>query len=81
MSTRLQEFRSIRYFIGISTGAPDEAEKDRQFFASQVRRAAALIDSAIYELELLSETGVAAVEIRKTNASSAEKTSISRARP
>jgi hypothetical protein len=49
-STTLQEFRNMSYHIGIYSGAPGEAERYRQYFGSQVRRAAALIDSAIYEL-------------------------------
>ena len=79
MSTTLQEFRNISYHIGIYSGAPGEAERDHQYFASQVRRAAALIDSAIYELDLLRETDIRPVEIDTTTASapvSADKASI-----
>jgi len=52
-SRNLQDFRNLSYHIGIYTGAPGEAESDRQYFASQVRRAAALIDAAVFELQLL----------------------------
>lgn len=51
-STTLQEFRDLRYWIGIYTGAPGEEEESRRYFAAQVARAAALIDSAIYQLGL-----------------------------
>jgi predicted nucleotide-binding protein len=61
-STTLQEFRNISYHIGVYFGAPEEDLSNRQYFASQVRRAAALIDSAIYELELLSEADISPVE-------------------
>jgi hypothetical protein len=44
--------RNVRYTVGIWTGAPGEAEGDRQHFAEQVGSAAAFIDAAIYELEL-----------------------------
>lgn len=51
-SETLREFRELRYGLGIWTGAPGEAEQDKQFFASAVKDAAALIDAAIYQLEL-----------------------------
>jgi predicted nucleotide-binding protein len=51
----LREFRDIRYFIGIYTEAPRAAEENAKFFASRVDRAAALIDAAIYLLELQAE--------------------------
>jgi hypothetical protein len=53
ISRTLQDFRNLSHHIGIYTGAPGEVESDRQYFASQVRRAAALIDAAIFELELV----------------------------
>lgn len=52
-SNTFQEFRGLSYHIGVWTGAPGEEAEDRRYFASQVRRAAALIDAAIYELGLL----------------------------
>jgi len=51
-SETLREFREVRYHVGIWTGAPGENERDARYFASQVGVAAALIDAAIYELEL-----------------------------
>ena len=51
-SAVLRDFENVRYWIGISSGAPGELERDRQYFASQVMSAAALIDAAIYELGL-----------------------------
>ena len=51
-ATVLKSFEDVRYWIGISSGAPDEAQRDRQYFAEQVSVAAAYIDAAIYELEL-----------------------------
>jgi predicted nucleotide-binding protein len=47
-----QELQEISYRIGVYTGAPGEAEEDRQYFADQVKTAVAYIDAAIYELEL-----------------------------
>ncbi|MCA1606184.1 MAG: nucleotide-binding protein [Acidobacteria bacterium] len=54
-STTLDRFTNLRYTVGLWTGAPVEAERDRRYFASQVTRAAALIDAAIYEVELMAE--------------------------
>lgn len=54
-STTLDRFTDLRYTVGIWTGAPGEAEDDRRYFASQVARAVALIDAAIYEIELMTE--------------------------
>jgi predicted nucleotide-binding protein len=50
-SGTLQSFRDVNYHIGVWTGAPGEKEEDARYFASQVQRASALIDAAIYELE------------------------------
>lgn len=54
-STTLERFTDIRYHVGVWSGAPGEAERDRQYFAEQVTRAAALIDAAVYEVELMVE--------------------------
>jgi predicted nucleotide-binding protein len=51
-SPTLKQFVDHRYHVGVWSGAPGEAERDRKFFAGQVARAAALIDAAIYEVEL-----------------------------
>ncbi len=51
-SGTLQQFRDLRYTIGISSGAPGEDEQDAHYFASQVSHAAGLVDAAIYELGL-----------------------------
>jgi predicted nucleotide-binding protein len=51
-STVLQSFEDVNYFVGVSSGAPGEDERDRQYFAERVGNAAAYIDAAIYELEL-----------------------------
>lgn len=51
-SLTLREFRNVVYSIGIYTGAPGEDVIDQRYFASQVRRAAALVDAAIFELDL-----------------------------
>lgn len=61
-SRTLQEFRGLTYHIGVYTGAPGEGAADARYFESQVRRAVALIDAAVYELGLLDSepaTGVA----------------------
>lgn len=51
-SQTLHEFRDLRYHVGIWTGAPGEAEQDARYFANRVDDAAALIEAAIYQLEL-----------------------------
>ncbi|GIF20236.1 putative nucleotide-binding protein [Actinoplanes tereljensis] len=56
-SPTLQQFNKIGYHIGIYSGALGEAERDRQYFAQQVQRAAALIEAAIFEAELASDDG------------------------
>jgi predicted nucleotide-binding protein len=50
-SGTLHSFRDVNYHIGVWMGAPGEKEEDARYFASQVERASALIDAAIYELE------------------------------
>lgn len=49
----VQEFRKLRYHVGIWTGAPGEAEADARYLAARVDDAASLIEAAIYELGLL----------------------------
>jgi hypothetical protein len=61
-STTLDRFTNLSYFIGVWNGAPGEVERDRQYFASQVTRAAALIDAAIYEVELMADGQSAGTE-------------------
>jgi predicted nucleotide-binding protein len=51
-SETLRSFRDLRYHVGISTGAPGEGEEDARYFAKRVDDAAALIDAAIYQLDL-----------------------------
>jgi predicted nucleotide-binding protein len=51
-SETLRSFRELRYHVGIWTGAPGEAEQDARYFANRVDDAAALIEAAIYQLEL-----------------------------
>jgi predicted nucleotide-binding protein len=63
-SQTLQKFRSMSYNVGVYTGAPGEDERDRRYFASQVRRAAALVDAAIFELDLLAPDSVPRQEER-----------------
>jgi predicted nucleotide-binding protein len=55
-SGTLASFRDVRYSIGFWTGSDGEAERDAEYFAEQVDRAAALIDAAVYELELSTTT-------------------------
>ncbi len=57
-SDTLAKFSSLRYSVGVWSGAPGEAERDARFFAGRVRDAVALIDAAIYELGLLAEDDV-----------------------
>jgi predicted nucleotide-binding protein len=61
-STTLDRFTNHRYTVGVWTGAPGEAEDDLRYFAGQVTRAAALIDAAIYEVELMAEGQSAEIE-------------------
>ncbi|MBX3196081.1 MAG: nucleotide-binding protein [Microbacteriaceae bacterium] len=58
----LKEFEGIHYYIGIWTGAPGEDERDAQYFSSRVDAAAALIDAAIYQVELTVEDTVEKTE-------------------
>jgi predicted nucleotide-binding protein len=51
-SQTLHSFRELRYHVGIWTGVPGEAEQDARYFAERVDDAAALIDAAIYQLNL-----------------------------
>jgi predicted nucleotide-binding protein len=51
----LREFRDLPYHLGVWTGVPGEAQEDARFFSSAVMNAAALIDAAIYQLELQNE--------------------------
>lgn len=54
-STTVEQFMELRYSIGVWTGSPGEAESDARYFRGAVQQAVALIDAAIWELEL--ETG------------------------
>jgi predicted nucleotide-binding protein len=54
-STTLERFTELRYYVGVWCGSPGEDARDRQYFASQVTRAGALLDAAIYEVELMAE--------------------------
>ncbi|WP_052307936.1 TIGR02391 family protein [Nakamurella multipartita] len=47
-----KEFRELRYFVGVWSGAIGEAERDAQYFRGRVHDAMALIEAAIYELEV-----------------------------
>jgi predicted nucleotide-binding protein len=60
-SETLRQFRDLRYYIGVWSGAPGEAEQDAEYFASQVDRAAGLIEAAIYQLDLEAGEGTSAV--------------------
>lgn len=61
-SATLAKFRDVRYSIGIWTGAPGEDARDAQFFAGRVQEAAALLEAAIYEIELTgAESGLEGV--------------------
>jgi hypothetical protein len=59
-SSTVQQFSELRYHVGIWTGSPGEAERDAQYFRKRVEDATALIEAAIYELEL--SLGAPAVE-------------------
>jgi hypothetical protein len=50
-SETLRGFRELRYYVGVWSGAPGEAEQDARYFAERVDEAAALIAAAIYQLE------------------------------
>ena len=51
-SATLTSFRDLNYTIGVWTGSPGEDLRDAQYFAAKTLEAAALIDAAIFELEL-----------------------------
>jgi predicted nucleotide-binding protein len=51
-SSVLRDFQEVRYTVGVWTGSPGEDERDRQYFAQQVKSAVAYVDAAIYELKL-----------------------------
>lgn len=53
-SATLAKFRDMRYSVGIWTGDPGEDARDARFFAARVQEAAALLEAAIYEIELTS---------------------------
>lgn len=52
-SATLAKFRAMRYHIGVWSGAPGERERDQRYFAKAVDQASALLDAAVYEVELL----------------------------
>ena len=54
-SATVEQFMELRYSIGVWAGSPGEAESDAHYFRGAVQQAVALIDAAIWELEL--ETG------------------------
>jgi predicted nucleotide-binding protein len=56
-SDTLREFKEQRYYIGVYSGAPGEAQRDAEYFADRVRDAAGLIEAAIYQLDLQSDPG------------------------
>ena len=60
-SSTVQQFKSLSYSIGIWTGGPGEAEQDALYFRGRFQDAAALVEAAIYELELA--VGAPAVEV------------------
>lgn len=59
-SSTVQQFKKLRYSIGLWTGEPGEAEQDALYFRGRVQDAAGLIEAAIYELQL--SVGATAVE-------------------
>lgn len=52
-SATLAKFHDLRYTVGIWTDAPGEDARDAQFFRGRVEEAAALLEAAIYEIELM----------------------------
>ncbi len=50
----LSSFNNVRYSADIWTGAPGEDEQDKRIFAAGVDTAAAYIEVAMYEIDLLS---------------------------
>ncbi len=53
-STALRAFKDVGYHVGLWTGAPGEDERDARYFAEQVDRAKAQIETAVFELDLRS---------------------------
>jgi hypothetical protein len=65
-SSTVQQFTNMSYSVGVWTGSPGEAQRDAQYFRRRVEDAIALIDAAMYELEL--SVGAPAVEGGSYNA-------------
>ena len=69
-SDTLQQFKDVDYYIGVYTGAPGEDERDRRYFADQLRRALGILEAAIYELSLAEGDDSAAQAAREVEATS-----------
>ena len=52
-SATATRFRKLSYHFGVWTGAPGEAEQDRRHFADVVKKAASIVEAAVFELDLL----------------------------
>ncbi len=50
-SKSLAELRSINYYTNAYAGDPEESEQEHRHFAKQVRQAAAVVETAIHDLE------------------------------
>jgi predicted nucleotide-binding protein len=64
-STALRAFKDVGYSVGVWTGAPGEDQRDREYFAQQVDRAKAHVETALFELELRSGPAAPAAPRRR----------------
>lgn len=62
-SSTVRQFKKLSYHIGIWSGAPGEGERDARYFRTRVNDAIALLQAAIFELELSIDTPVVEVGI------------------
>lgn len=58
-SVMLKKFNEVSYSIGFWMGGPEEAARDAEYFRGAVAEAVALIDAAMYQLDLMIEAPVA----------------------
>jgi hypothetical protein len=56
-SATLAKFRDVRYTVGVWSGDPGEDARDARHFADAVDVAAALLEAAIFEVEVLQGDG------------------------
>ena len=71
-SAMLKKFSEVSYSIGFWAGGPDEAARDAEYFRGAVAEAVALIDAAIYQLDLMVEPPATATPVAVTESQVAD---------